>query len=98
MKQREKKNHNVALKEEIRRKPRLFALYVLLRASVILVLVAQVFNRDWQNVWLCVLTLVLFMMPTFIEKNWHIDIPDTLEVIVLIFIYAAEILGEREGR
>lgn len=94
MKQREKKNHNVALKEEIRRKPRLFALYVLLRASVILVLVAQVFNRDWQNVWLCVLTLVLFMMPTFIEKNWYIDIPDTLEVIVLIFIYAAEILGE----
>ena len=94
MKHDKKRIHNVSLKEQIRRKPRLFTLYVLLRASVILVLVAQVFNRDWQNVWLCILTLVLFTMPSFIERNWHIDIPDTLEVIVLIFIYSAEILGE----
>lgn len=94
MKHRRRKIHSVSLREQIRRKPRLFTLYVLLRASVILVLIAQVFNRDWQNVWLCMLTLVLFTVPTFIEKNWHIDIPDTLEVIVLVFIYAAEILGE----
>lgn len=94
MKHRRKKIHNVSLKEQIRQKPRLFMLYLFLRASVILVLVAQVFNRDWQNVMLCVLTLILFTIPTFIEKNWHIDIPDTLEVIVLIFIYSAEILGE----
>ena len=91
---RRRKIHTVPLREQIRRHPKMFALYVLLRLSVILVLVAQVFNQDWQNVWLCILTLVLFTMPSFIERNWHIDIPDTLEVIVLIFIYSAEILGE----
>ena len=89
-----RKIHSVPLKEQIRRAPRLFTLYVLLRLSVILALVAQVFNRDWQNVALCGLTLFLFTVPSFIERNWHIDIPDTLEVIILLFIYAAEVLGE----
>ena len=45
-------------------------------------------------VFYCVLSLILMLIPSFIEDNWHIDIPDTLEIIVLLFIYAAEILGE----
>ena len=91
---RRRRFHNISLKEQIRRHPRMFALYVLLRTSVILVMIAQILNRDWQNVMLCCLVLFLYTMPSFIENNWHIDIPDTLEVIVYIFIYAAEILGE----
>jgi hypothetical protein len=34
------------------------------------------------------------MVPSFIEVNFKIDIPDALEMIVLLFIFAAEILGE----
>jgi hypothetical protein len=34
------------------------------------------------------------MIPSFIERRIHIDIPDTLEVIILLFIFSAEILGE----
>lgn len=68
--------------------------YFILRLSVIGVLVAQVFNRNFENVLLCVLTLVLFMLPSFFERRLHIDLPDTLEIVILLFIYAAEILGE----
>ena len=68
--------------------------YFVLRLAVIAVLVAQVFNRNFENVFLCVLTLILFTIPTFIERRIHIDLPDTLEVIILLFIFAAEILGE----
>ena len=89
-----KKIHSVTLREQIKQAPLLFAIYVILRISVILVMVAQIMNRDWHNVMLCVLTLVLFTVPSFIEKNWHIDIPSTLEVIILLFIYSAEISGE----
>ena len=89
-----KKIHSVTLREQIKQAPLLFAIYVILRVSVILVMVAQIMNRDWHNVMLCVLTLVLFTVPSFIEKNWHIDIPNTLEVIILLFIYSAEISGE----
>ena len=67
---------------------------LILRLSVILVLIAQVFNRNYENVFLCVLTLFLFTMPTMLERNLRIDFPDTLEIIILLFIYAAEIMGE----
>ena len=69
-------------------------LYLLLRASVILVLIAQIFNRNFENVFLCILTLFLFMIPSFLERRINVDLPDTLEIIILLFIFAAEILGE----
>lgn len=68
--------------------------YFVLRLSVVAVLVAQVFNRNYQNILLCVLTLILFMLPSAFERRLHIDLPDTLEIIILLFIYAAEIMGE----
>ena len=77
-----------------REKKILATVYTILRYSVILVLIAQVFNRDFESVFLCILTLILFLIPNFIERRLHIDVPDTLEVIILLFIYAAEILGE----
>ena len=76
---------------------RMAVLYILLRLSVILVMIAQFFNRNYENVFLCLLTLVLFTLPALIERQLRIDLPDTLEVIILLFIYAAEILGEIEA-
>ena len=68
--------------------------YILLRASVILVMLAQIFNRNFENVFLCVLTLFLFMVPSMLERKLDIALPNTLEIIILLFIYAAEIMGE----
>ncbi len=68
--------------------------YVSLRILVVLVLVAEMFNRNYNNVFLCVLTLLLFMIPGFLNKRMNIVLPGTLEVIVLLFIFGAEILGE----
>ncbi|HIR63970.1 MAG TPA: hypothetical protein IAB92_01975 [Candidatus Faecousia faecigallinarum] len=70
--------------------------YVLLRLLVFLVLIAQAFNGNYEHVFTCVLALVLFSIPTIIERRLHIDLPDTLEIIILLFIFAAEILGEIE--
>ena len=68
--------------------------YIFLRTSVVLVMLAQIFNRNFENVFLCVLTLFLFAMPSLLERKLDIDLPNTLEIIILLFIYAAEILGE----
>lgn len=78
----------------VENKKLVYSVYFILRLSVVLMLVAQFFNRNYENVLLCILTLVLFMLPSIFERRLHIDLPDTLEVIVLLFIYAAEILGE----
>lgn len=83
-----------SLKVQIKKDPVLFFVYVILRALVILALVLQFLNRDYYNVFLCVLTLILFLVPSLIERKLKIDIPNVLEVIILIFIFAAEILGE----
>ena len=53
--------------------------YVALRLMVIAVLVAQVFKRNFENVFLCGLTLLLLLVPTFVERKIHVDLPDTLE-------------------
>ena len=82
------------LVSEIKKHKKTFTLFVILRALVIAVMVAQIFNKNYENVFLCLLTLVLFMVPSFIQRNFHIEIPDTLEIIILLFIFAAEILGE----
>ena len=68
--------------------------YVLLRVAVIGMMVAQIFNRNYENVFMCVLTLILFTLPAMIERRLMVDLPDTLEIIILLFIFAAEILGE----
>ena len=57
-------------------------------------MVAQSMNGNWENVLLCVLTLLLFTIPTIFSETLNITLPSTLETIVYIFIFAAEILGE----
>lgn len=78
----------------LKHKPRVAFVYILLRFLVILTIIAQFFNRNFENVFLGLLTLVLFVLPTIFERRLMVDLPDTLEIIMLLFIFAAEILGE----
>ena len=78
----------------VENKKLVYTVYFVLRLSVVLMMVFQFFNQNYENMLLCVLTLVLFMLPSMFERRLHIDLPDTLEIIILLFIYAAEILGE----
>lgn len=82
------------LQEQFYENKKLAVTYVLLRLFVIIMMVSQFYNGNFENVFLCVLTLFLFTLPSIIERTIHIDLPDTLEVIILLFIFSAEILGE----
>jgi len=68
--------------------------YFVLRFLVILCMVAQSIHGNWNNVFLCLLTLILFTLPTIISRTFHITLPNTLEIIVYLFIFSSEILGE----
>lgn len=74
--------------------PYLFMTYFILRLLVVAIMVTQFFNGAYDSVFLCLLTLFLFTLPSFAEKRLKIDVPNTLEIIILLFIFAAEILGE----
>ena len=83
-----------AVAMEVREHKSSFLVYVTLRALVILVMILQVFNRNYENVFLCALTLLLLIVPSFLQVNLKIELPTGLEIILLFFIFAAEILGE----
>ena len=79
-------------KEEENKKVAIF--YVTLRFLVIICLIREAFMGNYHNVFLCVLTLILFIIPFFIEEKLKVNIPSVLEIIILLFIFSAEILGE----
>lgn len=70
------------------------AVYLVLRALVIFVLVRSALRGNFESVFLCGLTLVLFILPSIFTRRLQIELPSTLEIIILLFIFAAEILGE----
>ena len=85
------------LRSAIRRQPVVFAVYLVLRLIVLASLVSAILRQEYESVFVCVLVLFLFMLPFFIQKNFGICLPSTLEIIILLFIFAAEILGELQS-
>ena len=81
-------------KKKLKKARKTVITYFVLRVLVIACMVAQSMNGNWENVLLCVLTLLLFTIPTIFSETLNITLPSTLETIVYIFIFAAEILGE----
>ncbi len=69
-------------------------LYIVLTCIVIAVLVGQFFTGNYENCFTCILTLILFLIPSFVDRTLKITLPHTLEVIIVLFIFCAEILGE----
>lgn len=65
-----------------------------LSALIVLTLVRAVFMRQFENVFVCALALMLFALPVLLEKWLAIDIPPLMEGVIYCFIFAAEILGE----
>lgn len=61
---------------------------------VLVTMVRQFFLGNFEGILMCLLTLGLFAVPTLIRRHTQIDLPILLEVLVLLFIFAAEILGE----
>lgn len=67
---------------------------IVLIALVVLSIIRQFFLGNYHNMFLGVLTLILFMVPKILDKSLGVTIPVGLETVILIFIFSAEILGE----
>ena len=82
------------LRAVIRNKPAVFTVYLILRLIVLGTLISSIIRGEYENAFICLLVLFLFMLPFFIQQNFGIELPSTLEIIILLFIFASEILGE----
>lgn len=92
----DKKRHRprVSLLAQLRANKKAYYVYLSLSTIVVAVLVRSVFIAQWESVYICFLTLLLFMIPPFVERSMKVELPSTLQIIAFVFIFCAEILGE----
>ncbi|MDD3361956.1 MAG: hypothetical protein PHW34_09830 [Hespellia sp.] len=83
-----------AFKMELRQNKSTFWVYTILRILVMIVMVRQFFIANYEGFFLCILTLLIFLMPVIIQMQFKIELPSALEIIILLFAFSAEILGE----
>ncbi len=82
------------IKKQIKKDKFTFLVYVILRLFVLYSIISSITRKDYESIFVCILSLILFMVPSFIEKKLGIELPSTLEIIILLFIFCSEILGE----
>ena len=90
----QKKRRGSVLKEQMRENPRVFALWAVLRLFVVAALVLSAVRGYYDNAFICLLVLALFLMPALIQKNLGVELPSGLQIVILLHIFASEILGE----
>lgn len=97
-KRREKKRRLRVLRKaidmELREHRSTFIVFSVLRIMVLVCMIRQVFLHNYESFFLSVLTLVLLYIPSWLQVKLRIEIPIGLEISILCFIFAAEILGE----
>ncbi len=93
-KKQRRKMFQAAMKKELREHRSSFIVFSILRVLVMVTLVRQVFLRNYEGVFFCALSILLLYVPSWIQVKLRIELPPALEVTILCFIFAAEILGE----
>lgn len=90
----EKKSFRQAMDMELREHKSSFLVFAILRVLVGVALVRQCFLHNYESVFLCAMTILLLYVPSWVQVKLRIELPPALEITVLCFIFAAEILGE----
>ena len=93
-KKRKKKAFFRQLEDEFKKSKSTFVLFVIIRTIVVLSGIRQLFIGNYENAFLCLMTLGLLLVPALVSRTFKVVLPTLLENIVLIFIFAAQILGE----
>lgn len=66
----------------------------LLRLTILVAIILELINRQWLLSFVSFSILILTYIPSFFEKQYKINIPPELELLAILFIYAALFLGE----
>ena len=54
-------------------------IYLILRFLVILCMVNELIKGNYENAFLCIFSLVLFLIPSFLERTLKIEFPTVFE-------------------
>lgn len=82
------------IKGNIRENKSTFIVYLILRGLVVAALLVSLGRGDFESAFVCALSLILFLLPAFFERQFGMRLPSALEIVILLFIFASQILGE----
>lgn len=81
-------------KYELKENKKSFIVYSILRLSIVIILIRNIIIANYEASFTCVLALILMLVPSLVQASFRVDISEKLEIIIYLFIYAAEVLGE----
>ena len=98
-KKRRKRNNRLmrflaGLDHENRKDRRVRIIYQILRLFTLVTMVFSILFREYQSAFICALCLILYLIPGFMRRVLRIRVPEVLQIIILLFIFAAEMMGE----
>ncbi len=70
------------------------AVFVALRAAIIICMCRQLTLANYHGVLLCIASLLVMAIPAMLHSTLRIRLPTGLEIAIDVFVFAAEILGE----
>lgn len=88
------KRYHKRLIGRIRDNKAAFIVFTVLRVLVVVLMIRSIFIGNYEAAATCFLSLLLFLIPSFLEGAMRISIPPLFEIIIYCFIFAANILGE----
>lgn len=68
--------------------------YIVLRVIIVGIFVFSIVNGRWENAMTCFMSFVLLMIPSFLESRMKIDLPNVMEIIMIMFVFSANVMGE----
>lgn len=67
------------------------------RLSLMIIFIWGILKKDYSQFFLIVLTFFMTYYPSILEKRFGVYLPSRLEIVVTLFIFAAQVLGEMNG-
>lgn len=67
------------------------------RLSLIVIFVWGIIEKDYSQTFLILLTFFMTYYPSILEKRFGVYLPSRLEIVITLFIFAAQVLGEMNG-
>lgn len=69
-------------------------MYIILNLLVFFSLIKELFNWNFKNILLCLLTLIIFNSLKYIEELFKIRLSSTFKILILLFVFFSEIIGQ----
>lgn len=65
-----------------------------IRILLIFAVVESLISKNYQSTFVAVLTFIMTFYPSILKKRFRVYLPSSLQIIITLFIFAAQFLGE----